>query len=363
MRLGLLAAALILLLTSPALAQSCPRGDSRWTDGEYDAWRAICAGQTLDVTPPYGRMEPPLPGQPVAPNVLSAAFVRTILTVEPYASAVPTVHIVGAIVTGVLDLRGLAIRPDVLFYDSHFLDGVVLDEMNGAGTWAFVHCYLPKPLHARGTRIAGGFSLAEGFAAEGVDLSGLAVQGDAVLRYLETRSLVANGLKTGAQLDLVQITVGNGEFALAGARVGSDAVIAPSGAVRGVDLAGATIGGRLTLGPMTWAAPARLNLAAARLAALTALSPLPAETGMPYRELAAALTAGGDTRVAAMVLRRGLERERVEGPLPQRLWLTVRKWTTGYGTEPGGYRQAAGLLALALAAAAGVAWAFWRRRA
>jgi len=363
MRLGLVVAALTLLVAHSAWAQGCPRGDSKWTDTEYEAWRTLCAGDPVEITPPYGRMEPPLPGRPLPPNVLSAAFLKTILTVEPYASALPLVHITGAIVTGTFDVSGVTIRPDVLFYDSHFLDGVVLDEMRAAGTWALAHCYLPGPFRARGASVAGGFSLAESFAVEGVDLSGLQVGGDVVLRYLEAPTLTASGLIATAQLDLEQITVSTGEFILTGVHVGADATIAPSGAVRRVDLRDAAVGQRLRVGLVAWTAAATLDLTRARVGALVAVGPLPAETGMPFRQLAEALTAGGNPLAAAGVLRRGLERERLEGPLPQRLWLSLSKWTTDYGIEPAGVWRAAALAALALAAAAGVWWAFRRRRA
>lgn len=363
MRIGLVVAALMLLFAHSAWAQACPRGDSKWTDTEYDAWRMLCAGRVVDITPPYGRMEPPLPGHPLPPNVLSAAFLRTILTTEPYASAAPFVHITGAIVAGVFDVTGATIRADVLFYDSHFLGGVVLDEMVAAGTWAFVHSYVPGPFRARGARIAGGFSLAESFAVEGVDLSGLEVGGDVVLRYLETPTLTAPGLNAKAQLDLDHATVATGGIALTGARIGTEATIAPAGTVRAVDLRDATVGLRLRLGPIAWSAPGTLDLAGARIGSLTVAGPLPVETGMPYRQLAAALAAGGDGPAAAAVLRRGLERERREGPLAQRLWLSLRKWTTDYGIGPGSTWRAAALAGLGLVAAATAAWALWRRRA
>lgn len=360
MRFGLLVAAL-LLVALPAWAQSCPRGSSQWTDPEYDAWRVLCAAGVLDVTPPYGRMEPPVAGEPLPRNVLSAAFLKTILTTEPYASAVSSLHLVGIIVPDVLDLRGARIGADVLFYDSHFLGGVVLDDLQAAGTWAFVHNYLPAPFQARNARIGGGFSLAESFAAQGIDIGGLAVGGDAVLRYLETSGLRADGLVAGGQLDLEQVAVASGELGLAGIRVGSHLTIAPVSPVRSLDLHGATVGGTARLGALRWSAPARLDLGEARLAALVTAGPLPAETGLPYRAMADALTAGGDTLSATAVLRRGLETERTAGSMPRRLWLTLRKWTTDYGTDPQGYVRAA-VVAGAILVAAVAAAALWRRR-
>ena len=346
MRLGLILAALLLFATQAATAQECPRGASRWTDTELGVWRALCAGATADITPPYGGMEPPQAGQPSPENLLTAAFLRTILTEQPYSTAIQSVHIVGALVVGVLDLTGAAVRHDVVFEESHFLDGIVLDDMQAAGTWAFLHCYVPAALSARRARVQGGFSLARSYIVNGADLSGLSVGGDVVLRNLATRGILAANLAAGASLHLEGIAAANGELLLPGATIGVDATIVPDSALTALDLQGATIGGTLTLGRLTWAGRPRLDLTGTKVAALVTGGALPADTGMAYGAMAAALAAGGNPTAAAAVLRSGLEQERAAGPLGRRLWLTLRKWTTDYGA-PGGYAR---LAALAIAA-------------
>lgn len=376
MQIRALVACVLVLLAGAAAApmafaqtEACPRPGSKWTEIETNVWRTLCAAEVADLTPPYGRMEPPIDGK-LPENAISGEFLRMILSEPPYRDAVAAIRLVGVMVVGVLDLTGREVtRSDVTFAESHLLDGAILDGVRAAGAWMFLQDYFPSGLRAQGARFSGSLSFERSVVDGPLDLNNVTVGGDLRLAGSRFSVLVARSLHVAGSLDM------NGtattDVIMPSSTIGGDAKLLLEGdGLRVVHLTGTGVRGELLIAPQTpWRGDGRLvltnvtagtltvrgrwpaqtevaDLAAGRIDTATATEVLdhwirsPGTSAASYRQMAQAIAAGGNSALATNVRRIGLERERSQATFSRRVWLTGLQWTTGYGLDAQGYLRA-----------------------
>ncbi len=337
---------------APAQANACPRPAANWTDTETKVWQQLCEDGTADITPPYGRMEPPQAGQPAPENLLSGMFVRQILTDLPYRDALPSVTIAGAMVTSAVDLNKRSIPMNVTFEQSHFLEGIVLSETQMRGSWTCRQCYSPMGVAARQALVGGGFDFTGTQMQGPLDMGAAIVQGDVKAAGASFSAVVGRGMTVRGSLDLDGAKVP--EVVLGGAQIIGDARLSLEGAgTVTVHIASARVGGELVLVARGgWPQNVRIDLTGTSAGALTPPSPWPAATEArdfevdraspavaqwilerlnratrtdveAYTHLAGAATAGGNAELARQIQRTLRDRQRADATGSERFWMTV----------------------------------------
>ena len=349
---GLMLLALAAAPAAFAQAATCPRPAANWTETETKVWQQLCEDGTADITPPYGRMEPPQAGQPAPENLLSGMFVRQILSDLPYRDALSSITIAGAMVVGPVDLNKRSVPMRVTFEQSHFLEGIILVEAHVTGTFACKQCYSPGGISARQAVLDGGIDVTGTQMDGALDLGAAVIEGDVRAAGASFGAVVGRGARMRGTLDLDGAKVS--EVVLGGMHIGGDARLSMEGAAtKSVHLASSRVGGELVLAARgAWPQSVRIDLSGASAGALTPPNPWPAATEArdfrvdrasppvaqwilarlngttrtdieAYTQLAGAATAGGNAELARQIQGALRDRQRAEASGSELLWMTV----------------------------------------
>jgi hypothetical protein len=327
-------------------------------------------------------MEPPQAGQPAPDNILTATFLRQIITEPPYRDALSSIIIAGAMVTGQLDLNKRSVPMRVVFEQSHFLEGINLESAQLAALWACRQCYSPASFTFR-TVVTPGTIDVTGTQLEGaLDLGAAIIDGDVLATGAAFAAVVGRGARLRGSLNFDGAKTP--EIVLGGIIIDGDARLSLEGpGTRVVHAAGARVGGQLTLAPRTpWPTDVRIDLTGASIGMLTPPNPWPANTEARdvqvtrvspavaawildrlnrsprtdvegYTQLAGAAAAAGDAAFARQIQRVLRDRQHADASGGERFWMTVEDlgWIS---------------YAIALALAGAIAWVgllLYRRRA
>ncbi|MSP20136.1 MAG: hypothetical protein EXQ93_01080 [Alphaproteobacteria bacterium] len=357
--LSFVAAALLALAAGPAIAQTpataCPRPAAAWSAQEANVWHLLCTTGKADITPPYGRLEPPVAGEPAPDYVLRATFLRQILTEPPYKDALRSVSIKGAYITGLLELTGRTIPMPVTFEETQMPDGLVMDQTQAEGAIAFLNSYFPAGVGFRNGRVSGNLTFDNSVVLGALDITNTTVNGNVSATNGKFEAFVGRAVKVLGSLNLdgAETT----EVVLPAARIGTDANLrVAGGGLRLVTLSGVRVPGQLALNSAApWQADARMTLSGASVGTLVPPRVWPTgldtadlliervdttlatwlldrlqkstrATNENYTQLATAARAGGAATLAQQIDTMVRERVRARASTSERIAMTLEDW-------------------------------------
>ncbi|MFG2819196.1 hypothetical protein ACGFX4_07160 [Kitasatospora sp. NPDC048365] len=372
------------------------RPPSSWSDTEKRLWRAYRRGERLDLRAGDARLDDPsrTADWPADRTVRADALALLLLHgPQPEPGRSCRLDLLGARVTGRLDLTGATVAVPVKLMACGFAERVVLDYAE-VTWWNLDGSHLPG-LDGEGLRVGLWLGLRNGTVADelwlhdarisgGLDLSGTTLRGSGGFALMGKQMTVdgglrARGLRAAGELRLSRSRIG-GTLDLTGARLspatGADGAadledlraqrllldLDPSS--RGtVSLAAAEIG-TLVATPGSWPGRCTLDLAGTTFTALEPVADCPPRTRLDWltrhvaapspavhaRVAAAYRQAGQEQAARTVLIRQERLRHRSFGPAG-RIWGLLLEAVVGFG-----YRPARALLWLALLVAAGTAY-------
>ena len=195
-----------------------------WSESEEWAWNQICKGRTADFDFRFGTQEPS--GQQTDDRfdnprrILSAGFLRTVLTRDPYRIAVPPegVRISGARVDGDVDLRDAVLVRVLGIFDSRLRGKLVMNRLRTSTTISFTGSTITGELLMDSAVIGGNLNMTNAEFGEvvlktaeisgGVSMTGSRVTG----RLNMNGARIGGGLymreATFSDVDLTEATIG-----------------------------------------------------------------------------------------------------------------------------------------------------------
>ncbi|MEV6207747.1 oxidoreductase [Kitasatospora sp. NPDC051914] len=205
------------------MAETAPDG---WTDAEQRLWEAFRQGERLDLRTGGDAEDGAVRGGDWgAERTVRAEVLARLLLHGPEAAEgrVASLRLVGAYVTGPLDLAGAALSHYVELQQCRF-DGMLFLAEAAAGTIRFIGCLIPR-LEASRLVTEGDLHLARCTVPGGVRLTDARIGSDLLLNLSELgsdrhgRALAADGASVHQDLEAERLTA-HGGVSLRTARVG-----------------------------------------------------------------------------------------------------------------------------------------------
>lgn len=221
--------------------------EAAWSAVEAAAWEQIRQGQRANLRKHAGTNGPGTLVGPPSLGVLSARFLRQILTEEPHRSVLAAhgLHIIGARIDDAIDLPDLAVFHRMIFKDCQFEGSVRLTSLRSDRRVSFEGCIFKGDVNFLEARIDGELSLQGSRFKASFDAVGMRIENDLVL--IECAAADAD-----ADVDLSHSRIGGQVHArgarfraldLQGARIAADLFV-PESHLRTLDLRDANIGGQ-----------------------------------------------------------------------------------------------------------------------
>ena len=257
-------------------AQACGQVTSvpaAWSPSERWAWRQICQGQSADFDAAFGTQE--ISGQQSderfldARRKLTADFLSTLLSQEPYRSAIPPegVKIRGATFEGDVILRDAVLVRVLGVFDSKFLGKLEMNRLRTPTSVAFTGSIFEKELSLDSANIGGNLNMIGGDFGE-IVLKTAEIRGDLSMTDSHVTGLLnMNGARVGGTLflrdatfngvDLTEVTIGRqlstrgstfkGSLNMGSLATGSHVFMNQGSSYADVDMQDARIGGHFSL--------------------------------------------------------------------------------------------------------------------
>ena len=222
-----------------------------WSESEVWAWRKICAGQIADFDL---RFDTPKDSDRQTANrfdearrKLGAHFLRTVLTREPYRSAIPPegVQISGASFDGNVVLRDAVLARVFGIFDSRFSGKFDMNRLQTSTTVAFSGSTFDSEFSMDSAVIGGNLNMEKGKYGEVVLKTAEIVGGITISGSTITGRLNMNGIAVGGDLFLNDATFS--EVNLIGASVGRQLQTGGSTFDGTVEMANFSTGGHLLM--------------------------------------------------------------------------------------------------------------------
>jgi hypothetical protein len=209
---------------------------SGWKDQERWAWDRICAGEIADLSVfDNGSTDASKWESWPATRQIGSDFLRTILLLEPYRSAVPPagVRIANARFRDPVDLSHASLVRDLWLDNSRFDRDVTFEGSHLPGMLRFKTAQFAGDLRLYESRIEGDLHLQASVVPGELNLTGAWVGGEADLsgvkltktlemyRFRVERDLILDGFTGKGDVDLQSATVG-GSLRVAAANIGGD---------------------------------------------------------------------------------------------------------------------------------------------
>lgn len=203
-----------------------PPGELRLTTAEWGMWQAFRNGSQYDVRTGEPEVDDPRGDHAWGPDRSVRARIVALLLLHgppPLLGRVAALHLVGAHVTGALDLSGGAVEPYIEFRHCRFAEEVRMAEAR-VNTARLVDCYIPRleaarlttegDLHLPSCSVPGGMKLTD--ATIGTDLL---LNETTVGSGRRIRAVAADGINVSQELQ-ASLLVTDGEMSMRGATVG-----------------------------------------------------------------------------------------------------------------------------------------------
>ena len=223
-----------------------------WSESEKWAWDQICQGRTADFDLRFGTQEQS--GRQADDHIedpcriLGAGFLRTVLTRDPYRSAVPPegVRISGARFDGDVDLRDAVLVRVLGIFDSRFRGKLVMNRLRTPTTISFTGSTIAGELSMDSVVIEGNLNMTKAefgvVVLKTADISGsISLTGSRV-----TGGLNMNGARIGGALYMREATFAAVDL--------TEAAIG-----RQLSINGSTFSGTLQMDSMTTAGSLHMN--------------------------------------------------------------------------------------------------------
>lgn len=211
---------------SDGLGDGDPPAGLRLTTAEWGLWQAFRNGSVHDLRSGDPEVDDPSGGHPWGPERAVRARVIASLLLHgppPLLGRVASLHLVGAYVTGRLDLAGGVVEPYLELKYCRFEREVSLRE-GRLPTARIVGCHIPR-LEAARLTTEGDLQLPRCTLPEGLRLTDATIGTDLMLNEVvvgsgeRVRALSADGLNVAQDLQASLLTA-DGEVSLRGAQVG-----------------------------------------------------------------------------------------------------------------------------------------------
>ncbi|MBO8186111.1 oxidoreductase [Streptomyces spirodelae] len=213
-------------MSEPADSGEPPAG-LRLTTAEWGLWQAFRNGTEHDLRHGEAELDDPNGDHNWGPERTVRARVIALLLLHgppPLLGRVASLHLIGAYVTGCLDLAGGSVEPYFELRQCRFEAEVRMPEAR-VNTARFVDCYLPRFEGARLTT-EGDLHLPRCSIPEGVKLTDASIGTDLLLNEAtvgsgrRTRAIAADGISVSQEFQ-ASLLVTDGQVSMRGASVGS----------------------------------------------------------------------------------------------------------------------------------------------
>jgi len=203
-----------------------PPAELRLTTAEWGMWQAFRNGSTYDLRSGEEEVDDPGGDHEWGPDRSVRARIVALLLLHgppPLLGRVAALHLVGAHITGVLDLAGGPVAPYMEFRHCRFADEVRMAEAR-ANTVRLVGCYIPR-LEAARLTTEGDLHLPRCTIPGGIKLTDATIGTDLLLNEAQVgsgrriRAVAADGLNVSQELQASLLTT-DGEVSLRGATIG-----------------------------------------------------------------------------------------------------------------------------------------------
>jgi hypothetical protein len=203
-----------------------PPAELRLTTAEWGMWQAFRNGSRYDVRSGEAEVDDPRSDHRWGPERSVRARIVSLLLLHgppPLLGRVAALHLVGAYITGVLDLSGGAVEPYIEFRHCRFEEEVRMAEAR-VNTARLVDCYIPR-LEAARLTTEGDLHLPSCSVPGGIKLTDATIGTDLLLNEAEVgsgrriRAVAADGINVSQELQASLLTT-DGEVSLRGATIG-----------------------------------------------------------------------------------------------------------------------------------------------
>ena len=206
-----------------------------WTDTEKWIWQQISAGKVAKLG---GEARESSQDRPPPERLVSATFLRTILSRKPFVEDTPA--------TG------------VRIADAHFDESIDLEHFRvGHQIW-LTNCRFDGALNCLDMRVDGWFLLDDSHFDARVNLSAMAIAGNCSMDGATYNDITMRAANIGGRLSMTGCTA-HGATGMNGLKVGQSLFMAGAGAFKDVDLTGANVAGQLDMTGSTFDGATKMN--------------------------------------------------------------------------------------------------------